>query len=745
MNNSYEKFKVLGVLAIAAISIWLAYPFQDKLRLGLDLRGGMQLTLQVETGKIPVDSRDDLLERVLEIIRNRIDEFGVQEPMISGLGRDKIVVQLPGVTDRERALNIVGKAAHLEFKLVSDSPDLVANARRGSVPEGYDLRSMETDTGKERLLVRKDAVLSGSHLKNASVGFDEFGKALVHIEFDSKGATIFEEVTSRYVGKRLAIVLDGKLHSAPVIQERIPNGKAQITGNFTDETAHDLALVLRAGSLPAPVKIIEERTIGPSLGKESIVTSLTAALIGASLVFAFMPGYYLLAGLVADIGLIVYGIVVIGALSALSAVLTLPGIAGFILSIGMAVDANILINERIREEKQAGKSAHSAVHAGFSRAFSAILDSNVTTLLTSLILFIFGTGPVKGFAVTLSIGIIASMFSTLFVSRLVFDWLIRRNPRVNLKMFRLFDAASISFLRRRIWAYGFSALTIVVGVVGFVGRGQGNFGVEFVGGTLAQVRFRQPPDIGHVREVLEKEAVKEPMIQPYGSASENQIVIRVTDTDLQKVESALRRVAGDQGYEIMRVERIGPAVSQDLRIKSLWAILLAMAGIFGYLAWRFDRVFAVAAVIALLHDTVFTLGVFSLSGREISLPIVAAMLTIMGYSVNDTIVTFDRVRDNLKLKPTSEFRVVFEAGINQTLSRTVLTSFSTLLCVAALYLYGGPAINDFAFTLLVGFSVGIYSTIFVAGALAVDWHELLTPSQRQARKMKTTSWRKDAP
>ena len=730
--NSYYKLKVLGVLAVVAFFIWQACPPKEKLTLGLDLQGGMQLVLQVETEKVPDESRGDVLERVTEIIRNRIDAFGVQEPMISRQGNDKIVIQLPGVTDRQRALGIVGKAAHLEFRLVSDAPDLLDKARRGSIPEGYDYKTLGSDADRERLLVRRDAVLTGSHLKNASVGFDQYGHSMVQLEFDAEGARIFEAVTSRNTGNRLAIVLDGMLHSAPVIHESIPNGKAQISGNFTADEAHDLALVLRAGSLPAPVKIIEERTVGPSLGKDAIERSVRAALVGALLVFAFMPGYYLLAGFVADIGLVVYGIVVIGALAAFGAVLTLPGIAGFILSIGMAVDANVLIGERIREEKDAGRSGRSAVHAGYNRAFSAILDSNVTTLLTSVILFIFGTGQVKGFAVTLSIGIIASMFSALFVTRLMFDWLIHRNPRLNLRMFRLFGATSIPFLRRRFWAYGFSVLTLAVGLAGFLGRGQGAFGVEFVGGTLVQLRFQHPPDIGRIREILAKEAVKEALIQPYGSASENQIVVRVSDADMQNVESAVQQVAGKQGYEILRVERIGPTVSEDLRVKALWAVFLSAAGISAYLAWRFDRIFAAAAAVALLHDTLFTIGVFALSGREVSLPIVAAVLTVMGYSVNDTIITFDRVRDNLNSMGKVSFQTIVETSINQTLSRTVLTSFTTLMCAAALYLFGGRSINDFAFTLLVGFSVGVYSTIFVAGALVVDWKARLRPPRRDA-------------
>lgn len=716
--NRQHKLKALSVIAVVAVATWQAYPPDEKLLLGLDLQGGIQLVLQVETEKASTDSGGDLVDRVTEIIRNRIDEFGVREPMISRQGKDRVVIQLPGVTDRQRALAVVAKTAHLEFKLVAEGPRMDGE---GHVPEGYEPVKSADSVRRETLLVGKTALLTGTHLKDASVGFDSYGRALVHLEFDSQGARAFGEVTSRYVGRRLAIILDGKLHSAPVINEPILSGKAQITGKFTTEEAHDLALVLRAGSLPAPVKVVEERTVGPSLGKDSVEKGVRAALLGALLVFVFMPGYYLLAGLIADVGLIVYSIVVIGALAVLGSALTLPGIAGFILSIGMAVDANVLIGERIREEKEAGKSVWAAVQAGYSRAFSAILDSNVTTLLTSVILFLFGTGPVKGFAVTLSIGIIASMFSALFVTRLVFDWLIRRNPHLNLKMFRLLGATSIAFLRRRFWAYGFSLLTLAVGLAGFALRGQGNFGVEFVGGTLVQMQFKQTPDTGRIREALAQDASKEVLIQPYGDASENQIVVRVAEADVNRIESAVRRVVGDQGYEIMRVERIGPTVSNDLRVKALWAVALSTAGILAYLAWRFNGIFAIAAVIALLHDTLFTLGIFALSGREINLPIVAALLTVMGYSVNDTIITFDRARENMKSMRKAALQTIFEISINQTLSRTVLTSFTTLLTAAALYILGGAGIRDFAFILLVGFGIGIYSTVFVAGAIVVDW------------------------
>lgn len=718
--GKHYKWKVLLIISVVAFSLWKAYPPEEKINLGLDLQGGMQLLLQVEMDKVPVEAREDVTDRVAEIIRNRIDEFGVMEPMISKQGKDQVVVQLPGVTDRERAKEIVAKTAHLEFKMVSEDADLARRAEAGNVPEGYEYKESKEGIGRS-LLLSKEAALTGEHLTNASVEFDQYGQPVVSLQFDKQGAQIFDQVTFQNVGRQLAIVLDGKVHSAPVIRDRIPNGQAQISGNFTAEEASDLALVLRAGSLPAPVQIIEERTIGASLGQDSIESGIKAGLMGILFVFLFMPLYYLLAGLVVDVGLIIYSVVMLGALCAFNATLTLPGIAGFILSIGMAVDANVLIFERIREEMQAGKSARAAVSAGYHRAFSAILDSNVTTLVTSAILFIFGTGPVQGFAVTLSIGIIASMFSALLVTRAIFEWLLSRNPNLNLKMRQLIGVTNIPFLKGRMFAYGFSVLTLVLGIAAFLMRSGENYGVEFTGGTAVHVAFQNDVEITQLRAMADQEGLRGSVIQTVGDASQNQFIIKSTHQKTEDIENVAQKVSGGNAFQILRVEEIGPAVSADLGRKALWAVFWSLIGILTYLGWRFEWKFALAAVIAVVHDTVFTFGVYALSGREISLPTVAAILTIMGYSVNDTIVTFDRVRDNLKSMKRTAFRQVVELSINQTLSRTILTSLTTVLATLALFLFGGSAINDFAFILLVGFAVGIYSTIFVATSLVVDW------------------------
>lgn len=756
--DKYYKWKVLLITALMGFSIWQIYPPQEKIHLGLDLQGGMQILLRVELEKVPAEARQDATERAVEIIRNRIDEFGVREPVITKQAKDLIVVQLPGITDRQRAKEIVGKTAHLEFKLVSEDPELLKQAEAASapvpappppaeakqetgtqpppaetkaeppkgavqmppqMPEGYELKTLSDRGRMETLLVQKDPVVTGDKLVNASVGFDQYGQPIVQLQFDSEGAKIFDRVTFQNIGKRLAIVLDGKVHSAPVIRDRIPNGEAQISGNFSAQDASDLALVLRAGALPAPVVIEEERTVGPTLGRDSVTKGIRAGLWGVVFVFCFMPLYYRLAGWIASLGLLVYILITFGALAALKASLTLPGIAGFILSIGMAVDANILIFERIREELETGKTPRAAISAGYHKAFSAILDSNVTTLVTSILLFIFGTGPVKGFAVTLTVGILASMFSAITVTRAVFDFLAAKNPTLKLKMFHWLKKSSFSFLKNRFWAYGFSVLVLGLGVSSLLMRGRENYGVEFMGGTSAQVRYQKPVSIEEVRKALAGAGLSNAMIQRYGEEGQNEFVVKAAERDTQKMEEAFKSVSGSE-YEIVRVDSVGPAVSRDITRKALWAVFWSALGILIYLGWRFEWKFALAAVVALFHDTLFAFGVYALSGREINIPTIAAILTIMGYSVNDTIVTFDRVRDNLKIFRKMPFRELVDLSINQTLSRTFLTSLTVLFATAAIFFFGGAAINDFAFILLIGFCVGIYSTIFVANALIVD-------------------------
>ena len=737
------KWKTILVVIIAAAAIWFSYPPLDiydnegnvskegRINLGLDLQGGMHLVLEVDTSKLSANEAKDAPQRALEIIRNRIDQFGVLEPVIQLQGNKRILIQLPGITDRERAKDIIGKTAHLEFRIVSDDPELIKKASEGEEIEGYELKYIDTRDGKkEALLIEEDAVLTGDMLVDATTEFSQqgFGQPYVSLELNDKGGDMFADITGTNVGKRLAIVLDGEVDTAPVIRERIPSGRAQITGNFSVEEAKDIALVLRAGALPAPVNIIEERSVGPALGQDSVEKGIRAILIGGACVLLFMAVYYLIAGVVADLALVLNILIITGALSYFGATLTLPGIAGLVLTIGMAVDANVLIFERIREESRLGKSLKAAIHAGYDKAFWTILDANVTTLITALILFQFGTGPVRGFATTLSIGILASMFTALVVTRLVMDLITTVNTKMTrLPMMQFFSQPNIQFIKIRKIMYAVSFIVIVAGMSIFVQRGMNNYGIDFTGGTLQQFKFNEVVPVSEVRGVLSRIGLGETAIQEFGEGKE--FIIRSFGDKTQEIEKGLAEKFGKNSFEIMRVETVGPAVGEDLRRAAIKALIFAMVGICIYISFRFEFRFAITAIIALAHDVLVSLGLIAFTGREISLPVIAALLTIVGYSINDTIVLFDRIREDRKFMRKASQEEIINTSINQTLSRTVLTSLTTLLVVLALFFVGGKVINDFSFVLLVGVLVGTYSSIFIASPLLIDW-----PGRKTVRK-----------
>ncbi len=731
MNRNF-KWKVLLIIGVVAFSLWKIYPPEEKINLGLDLQGGMHLALQVELDKIPVEARKDAVNRAVEVIRNRIDEFGVAEPQIQPEGKDRIIIQLPGIKDRDRALEIVGRTAHLEFKLVASKDDLYEKAKSGEEPEGYEIKKLvHPDMREEELLLEKKPVLTGDHLVSASVVYGRLGQPIVSIAFDKEGAKIFSQVTGDAVNKmrqdgrkrRLAIVLDGKVFSAPYMGVHIIDGKAVIEGSFTYQEASDLALVLRAGSLPAPVKVIEERSVGPTLGQDSVREGICAALWGLATVVFLIAVYYLLCGMVAIAGLLLNVLIVFGALVSFGASLTLPGIAGIILTIGMAIDANVLIFERIREELRTGKTTRSAISSGYHRAFGTILDANITTLITAILLFYFGTGPIKGFAVTLSIGIISSMFTSLFVTRVIFDFLTRNKRELNLKMLSIFPKEpNFDFVSKRFIAFALSIVIIGVGMFAFIKRGANNYGIDFTGGLLEQVKFKEKVDLGILRNGLKESGLEDIQIQTFGDESLNEIIIRAGLGEEKEIEDSLKKVAGDGNYEVLRIERVGPAVGHDLRKKAVKSILYAMFAILLYVGWRFrSSLYGIAAIVALFHDVLVAVGMLALTGREISLPIIAALLTIVGYSLNDTIVIFDRIREDKKLMKRSSFIDIVNKSVNQTLSRTIMTSVTTLLVVLSLYMFGGAVINDFAFTLLVGVIVGTYSSVYVASPLLVGF------------------------
>lgn len=428
MNRQfYYKFAI--ILAVIVFAFFQMYPLEEKIKKGLDLQGGVHVVLEVEEPPKAEKSLSDLTDRALEIIRNRIDAFGVTEPVIQKEGTNRIIVDLPGVKNPEKAIELIGKTALLEFKLVNDNDDDLKKALEGEIPDGYELlyQKEKDDRGIYReaspLLVKKEAELTGGYLVDAYVGYGSSGFPDVNISFNKQGTEKFEDITRRNVQKRLAIILDEVVKSAPVIRERISGGRAQISGRFSMEEAKELAIVLRAGALPAKVSIIYQEIVGPSLGKTYIRKGFQSVLYGGIIILVFMVLYYLVFGLLADFALSLNILILLGILATIKGVLTLPGIAGIALTCGMAVDANVLIFERIREEMRSGKSPRSSVNAGYQRAWSAIIDSNVTTLIIGLILFFLGEGPIKGFGLTLSIGIVANLFTAVFVTKTIVDWI----------------------------------------------------------------------------------------------------------------------------------------------------------------------------------------------------------------------------------------------------------------------------------------------------------------------------------
>jgi len=732
--NKNLKLRIFLILGIIAVSLYYTFPLQKRIHLGLDLRGGMHLVLKVETEKLPQNARGDAVLRAMEILRNRIDSLGVGETVIQRQGENEILVQLPGITDRQAALTMIGRVAQLEFKLVSSDAAALQKALVGAVHEDYELKYIKEkkEASAEPVLLEKKAALSGTHIKDARVDFatNGLGEPKISLSFDNQGAKQFAELTQKNVGQRLAIVLDGEVLSAPNIREAILSGDAEISGLFTFEEASLLALALRSGSLPAPMHVEEERTIGPLLGKDSIQSGIQAILIAWAAVFIFMAIYYLLAGLIADVALFLNLLIILGIMGSLEdllpgtqATLTLPGIAGIILTLGMAVDANVLINERIREEIINGRPLPVAINSGYHRAFSAILDSNVTTLIAAFMLFQFGSGPIKGFAVTLTMGLVSSLFTALTVTKTIFHLFFNFKLLKSLPMLQFFSHTQIDFIAKRRFFYALSLIVIGAGLVSFVLKGQNVYGIDFAGGQIQEYKFSKPPLAEDLRKALKAGGVGDVIIQQFDKAPEI-VMLRTAGDTSEPVMKALKEKMPENPFEILRIETVGPVVGKALRQRALWAILLALAGILIYVRIRFKHFdFAAAGVIALLHDVVVAAGVLVMLGRQIDLLVVTALLTIAGYSINDTIVIYDRVRENLSKTKKMSLGELINLSVNQTLSRTILTTSVTFLAVLALFVFGGEVLNTFALCLLIGFISGTYSTVFIASPLVLAWHK----------------------
>jgi len=706
------------------------------IRLGLDLRGGTQVVLEAQdTDRVTVD--DDVAARTLEVLRRRVDALGVAEPTLQRSGERRFIVELPGLTDPEEALRVIGRTAELAFH-----PVLGYAEEEAGTPAAGEIVLPDEDGIPLRLA---PAEVGGEGVGGANAEFDTYYNAwIVTVDFRGEGGDRWTAMTAEAAcapygdpRRRVAIVLDGTVISSPQVDETvecgvgIAGGTTVITGRFTEAEAKDLALLIRAGALPVPVEVVEQRTIGPTLGEAAISASVKAALIGAALTVAYMIAYYRLLGLLAALGLLIYGLLSYGGLLALNATLTLPGIAGFVLAIGMAVDANVLAFEGMKEEHAAGRLGREAADGGFRRAWSAILDSNVTTLLAALLLFFFASGAVRGFGITLSVGVLASMFAALVATRALVDLAVRQRalatrPRLlGLEVGRRFRAWLTArrpnlLGRSRLW-YAISGTMLALAVAGIGVRGL-SFGLEFSGGRLLEYATAAPVDLDALRTELAAAGLPRAVVQESG---EGNVAIRtaaLSDEEKQAVAQAVARLGGTA--ELQRDEFVGPTIGGELRRKALIALGLALAAQLLYLAVRFRWTYGTGAVAAMFHDVTILLGIFAWLGKELDGVFLAALLTVIGYSINDSVVVFDRIREQRRANPTRRgLREVANDACLQTIPRTVNTGLGALFILAALYVLGGDTLADFALALIVGILVGTYSSVFTAAPLAVGLEE----------------------
>ncbi|MGX5801941.1 protein translocase subunit SecDF [Bradyrhizobium sp. Arg314] len=663
------------------------------------------------------------LAQSIEVVERRVNELGTTEPIVQRQGDDRVLVQVPGLQDPQRLKEIIGQTAKLTFQMVDESMP-VQDALKNRPPSGSSILYSQDDPPVPYLIENR-VLVSGEDLAKASATYDSRNnEPVVSFTFNSRGATRFGQATAANVGKRFAIILDNQVISAPQIREPILGGSGQISGNFTAQSANDLAVLLRAGALPAKLTVIEERTVGPGLGQDSIHAGKVAGVIGSILVVAFMFVAYGFLGFLANIALAVHVAMIVAVLSLLGATLTLPGIAGIVLTIGMAVDSNVLIYERIREERRNGRSVIQAIDSGFSKALATIVDSNVTSLIATVVLFWLGTGPVKGFAITYAIGILTTVFTAFtFTRMLVSIWLRRARPKELPRAPVTFipPGTKIPFMGIRRWTFALSSLLSILSVVGFLTIDI-NYGIDFKGGSMIEVQSKQgDANLGDIRNRLSELNIGEIQVQQFGAPNDVLIRVGTQDAGENAEQTVIDKVRGElqDQYDFRRVEVVGPTVSGELAKQGTIAMLIALVGILLYVWFRFEWQFAVGAIIATVHDVVMTIGFFVLTGLEFNQSSLAAILTIIGYSLNDTIVVYDRVREDLRKYKKMPLPQLLNNAINETLSRTTLTSVTTILALLALVLFGGEVIRSFTMAMLFGVVFGTYSSIFIAAPLLI--------------------------
>jgi len=831
VRNNIWKWLILALIAV--VSFYVCNPPAEKFRFGLDLKGGTSFTMGVDTEKLsesllaanpnmtPEQIKakiDETLkgcdDRIVSVIRRRVDAMGTNEPVIQGMKDHRILVQLPGADEKTRkeAKANLQNAAFLEFRLTHPkNHQLVAKLLSKEVaPEGYKkagngyaraenwaevsktpgyaarLAAFEAPDARYSFMLEDngdgtyspnfiaratDPRVTGEDLVSAAVERDPTtGQLSIGFRLSSEGGRKFSTLTRNYKahgpknqtneGRQLAIVLDDQLISAPTIQSEI-GANGQITGRFDAKSAKRLADELNAGALPAPMKILAETTVAPTVGAEAINAGIVAAALGFGLVAFFMFFYYWYAGFVADIALFLDVVLLPTALVLVAnvlgvfahdpsmggggsmqlPVLTMPGIAGLVLSLGMAVDANVLIFERIREEFEAGKTAGVAIKNGYGRAFTAIFDSNLTTILTGIILFVVGTGPVRGFAIMLTAGVVISMFTAVVVTRLILDHTVDPNRTKPLKMLQFFKRPNFNFMNAMKWSIGGSvALAIVVMAifcVRLVTNKAAVLSVDLTGGTSIVYTMKEGarPSESAIRRAL-NDFDNAAVIQYQQGVTTTTLLVKTGETaetvkgqalenhDVgAHVTKILQAAFPDAGLQASSVDEVGSTVGADLKKSGIYASIFSLVAIMLYIAFRFRFGFGLGMSLSIAHDVFLSLGIFSLCGRQVSLIVITAILTIIGYSVNDTVVVFDRIREELRRDSKSTFWDLCNHAINACLSRTIITSLTTVFAVLALFAFGDGSIFDFALIMLIGIITGTYSSVFVATPIMYWWYK----------------------
>ncbi|MGW8375152.1 protein translocase subunit SecD [Streptomyces sp. ODS28] len=772
-----RALRVRALLALAVIALSVVVTVTIPVRLGLDLRGGTQIVL--ETRSTPEARADrEATDRTLEVLRGRIDALGVSEPTLTRSGDDRIIAELPGVQDPREAAEVLGRTAQLTFHAVRGpaAPEKGQNAEKQKQDQNKEEKRKQNEEEKQATEKTKakdedvledeqgqplrlaPASLTGKEVEGAAARFDQEGGSGWHVtvDFEGKGkdgwARLTGDAACRPAGdeaRRIAIVLDRKVISSPQVEESvacgagISGGSTQITGRFDQAEAKRLAVLVNGGALPVPVETVEQRTVGPTLGADAIEASAWAAVIGTALTGLFVLFVYRLMGAMAVLALACYGLLSYAALAAVGATLTLPGLAGFVLAIGMAVDANVLVFERAREEYASRRrpTPRSSLAAGFRNAMSAIADSNITTLIAAALLFFLASGPVRGFGVTLGIGVLASMFSALVVTRVLAEYAagrpsVRRRP--HLTGIAGIGAVRSALLRtgphllRHPWRW----LAVSVGAVVLAGSGMFvrgvEAGVEFTGGRLIEYATSSPVDPERARAALTEAGFPRAVVQSSGDDDLTVRTDKLSNDEAQEVTRTVGTLADT--VEKQRDETVGPSLGEELRRGALIALAVALGAQLLYLAARFRWVFGASAVVAMVHDVVVLVGVFAWLGKPLDGMFLAALLTVIGYSVNDSIVVFDRVRELCGQKRTAPFPELANRAILQTVPRTVNTGLGAVFILAALAVLGGDSLTDFALALLIGVLVGTYSSLFTATPLAAVLEERQERKRRRRRK-----------